>query len=549
MMAINAVTGLVLLLCCTTTAALRLLASGLTPAERLAATSAVDAELVEFSSARRALLVADGDEDLLPVLMGGLDSASDTPLPATPVFVAAVPAAHTAAEADEQCEAAMREHIDAYSLRQPIHPAKKARRCKPHAHAELDGATLNDGRFDRSAVVAIDGLVDEKLRAQLLDLIGGTEHEALSSHWSKGVFGDTMDDAVRGSGLGLKPEVLDTLCAEPPDGEIPAPVKELQSRIARYLQDANGGRSAAAADADASDAAVDVCRMPFAVFGESVTPLAANAPISTDGPECYGWHIDADPLLLPPSPFTDIYGRYSNRQPGCPRFVTALIYLSKVGVSRVGRTNALPRPSDREVLEIPPSPGRVVILDQDLSHAVTSPLATAGDRPRYSLALKLILHPNEAGMTPSIAPEKWGPPVRIGSANSGDDDAMPPSPPSPSSSAAKGDDEGLSRRDREKALYKKLRRLSAAKLWSDEVPRFNQLTTQQEREEKVSLVRAVGNKFATNPHVDASTRNEVVNWLVELLSDESEGTAVCDRRAAKARARISSRRGGGSSGW
>ena len=88
---INAVTGLVLLLCCTTTAALRLLASGLTPAERLAATSAVDAELVEFSSARRALLVADGAEDLLPVLMEALDSASETPLPATPVFVAAVP--------------------------------------------------------------------------------------------------------------------------------------------------------------------------------------------------------------------------------------------------------------------------------------------------------------------------------------------------------------------------------------------------------------------------------------------------------------------------
>ena len=55
---INAVTGLVLLLCCTTTAALRLLASGLTPAERLAATSAVDAELVEFFLRSPRLLVA-----------------------------------------------------------------------------------------------------------------------------------------------------------------------------------------------------------------------------------------------------------------------------------------------------------------------------------------------------------------------------------------------------------------------------------------------------------------------------------------------------------
>ena len=112
------------------------------------------------------------------MLMEALDSASETPLPATPVFVAAVPGTHSAAEADAQCEAAMREHIGATPWRQPIHPAKKARRCKPHALAELDGATLNDGRFDRSAVVAIDGLVDEKLRAQLLDLIGGTEHKA-----------------------------------------------------------------------------------------------------------------------------------------------------------------------------------------------------------------------------------------------------------------------------------------------------------------------------------------------------------------------------------
>ena len=262
------------------------------------------------------------------------------------------------------------------------------------------------------------------------------------------------------------------------------------------------------------------CRLPSLANRSHLSPPTLPS-LPTDLIATAGTSMRTPPLTS--SPYTDIYGRYSNRQPGCPRFVTALIYLSpKWEYPEWGAPTRFLDPPTGEVLEIPPSPGRVVILDQDLSHAVTSPLPTAGDRPRYSLALKLILHPNEAGMTPSIAPEKWGPPVRIGSANSGDDDAMPPSPPSPASGAAKGDDEGLSRREREKALYKKLRRLSAAKLWSDEVPRFNQLTTQKEREEKVSLVRAVGNKFATNPHVDASTRSEVVNWLVELLSDESE---------------------------
>ena len=48
------------------------------------------------------------------------------------------------------------------------------------------------------------------------------------------------------------------------------------------------------------------------------------------------------------------------------------------------------------MLEVPPLPGRVVLLDQDLSHAVTAPMAAAGTRPRYSLAMKLVVHPTEA---------------------------------------------------------------------------------------------------------------------------------------------------------
>ena len=68
--------------------------------------------------------------------------------------------------------------------------------------------------------------------------------------------------------------------------------------------------------------------MSDAVFGGSITPLAANAPVHADGDDCYGWHIDADPALVPPSPWTDLFGRYPNRLAGAPRFVTALVYLS-----------------------------------------------------------------------------------------------------------------------------------------------------------------------------------------------------------------------------
>jgi hypothetical protein len=52
-----------------------------------------------------------------------------------------------------------------------------------------------------------------------------------------------------------------------------------------------------------------VCRMSDACFGGGIPPLAANAPTAADGDDAFGWHIDADPMLLPPSPWTDVYGR------------------------------------------------------------------------------------------------------------------------------------------------------------------------------------------------------------------------------------------------
>ena len=39
----------------------------------------------------------------------------------------------------------------------------------------------------------------------------------------------------------------------------------------------------------------------------------ANAPLAG---EAFSWHIDADPNMLPPSPWLDRHGLYINREPG-----------------------------------------------------------------------------------------------------------------------------------------------------------------------------------------------------------------------------------------
>ena len=69
------------------------------------------------------------------------------------------------------------------------------------------------------------------------------------------------------------------------------------------------------------------------------------------------------------------------------------------------------------MLEVPPAPGRVVLLDQDITHAVSRPRAAARARARYSLVLKLVLHPpasSEARVV--LADPAWGDPAAFGSA-------------------------------------------------------------------------------------------------------------------------------------
>ena len=158
-------------------------------------------------------------------------------------------------------------------------------------------------------------------------------------------------------------------------------------------------------------------RLPEAVFGSTVSPLTANAPTSQD---TFQYHIDGDPNLTPPSPWTDIYGRYPNRIQGKPRFMSCLLYLNDEWHDDWGApTRFLDLPTD-QYYEVLPRPGRCVLMDQDVTHTVVAPNESAGrNRPRYSLVWKLVLHPKvvDQDMTNLAGNRNWPLSTLFGSAN------------------------------------------------------------------------------------------------------------------------------------
>lgn len=322
-------------------------------------------------------------------------------------------------------DAAHAAHVDRYGLRVPVATVpttwdvKSAERVQ---HATIDGDWVSHGDkkwFDVSEVVAFDGVVDEPLRQELLKLLGPSDGDAGwdpeagadSRAWQRGAFADLPgDDRKKVGGFGLRLEYINALCDEE---KLPPAIVELQSRLTALLEAANSGLG---------KSSVAVCRMSEGVHGEGViSPLAANAPVASDSPETFNWHIDADPMLAPPSPWTDAFGRYPNRAPGVPRFVTAMVYLSPRWEAAWGApTRFLDLPTG-DVLEVSPAPGRLVLMDQDITHSVSAPEPTAGERPRYSLVIKLVIHPTVEGPAERVSPRlvdtsRWGPPEPFGSA-------------------------------------------------------------------------------------------------------------------------------------
>lgn len=289
--------------------------------------------------------------------------------------------------------------------------------------------------WDTSSVVVFDNLVNDDLRKRLLDIVvnngngdsnnenendscwNDIDHGPDPSRWIRGGLqdvpdhNDTNNNSTTTEGTsscwGLRPEIIEDLISTAPNQQHDA-IHELESLLTELWEPE-----------------YVVCRMPEAVYGDSVSPITANAPVADeyDDPLMYQYHIDGDPMQCPPSPWTDVYGRYPNRARGKPRFVSCLIYLNDIWETceenniittstkrnKKKKTNSndddcwgaptqfYDPPTDSSY-HVFPRPGRVVILDQDVQHTIVPPNPNTGakNRPRYSMVWKLILHPKQS---------------------------------------------------------------------------------------------------------------------------------------------------------
>jgi hypothetical protein len=381
---------------------------------------------------------AFGEEDDNEILQGTLSDAMDPllygdhPALAQPVLISIQPDLPSNVLKDVQqaqlyFASLVAEQVEQYELVQPLVAATThaiTENCMiPSIHTELDGArtqfesTTGKSFWDTSTVLVFDDLVSDDLRRGLLNVVLGSHDDSKSTwndvelgpdpkRWVRGGLLDIPDDKNEeeenndtttqdGPCWGLRDEMVEELCFQPHDA-----VNEFESILSQLFPE------------------FIVSRLPEAVFGDCVSPLTANAPTSGD---TFNYHIDGDPNLMPPSPWTDVFGRYPNRVRGRPRFVSMLIYLSDEWNAELwgAPTRFLDIPTDT-FTDILPRPGRAVLMDQDVSHTVVAPNASAGKRPRYSMVWKIILHPKEtnqdmadlAGSRRSMWPE----PILFGSA-------------------------------------------------------------------------------------------------------------------------------------
>jgi len=286
----------------------------------------------------------------------------------------------------------------------------------PSAHFELDGAMVQANMMDQdqttwdtSSVLVFDDLVDEHLRRGLMNVVKGTSEENNDDEWDdiengpdphrwvRGGLIDVPDDSTEDIEItkpcwGLNDDAIVDLCYNQHEA-----IQDFECRLAELFPQFH------------------VCRLPEAVLGATVSPLTANAPTYGD---TFSYHIDADPLQAPPSPWTDVFGRYPNRAAGKPRFMSCLVYLNDQWDDTFGAPTRFLDPPTQETFDVKPKPGRVCIMDQDCSHTVTPPKKAAGGRPRYSLVWKLILHPKEPGQDMTKLSAYDHPTTFIGSAKS-----------------------------------------------------------------------------------------------------------------------------------
>jgi hypothetical protein len=329
--------------------------------------------------------------------------------------------------ANDSLQLLMEQELDMYELNKAViddpvenNPTDDEKGACPTIHVELDAAHVTDAYssttwLDTSTVLVFDDLVNDDLRQRLLSVVLGPT----AKDWNDIQEGPDPKRWVRGG-------LLDTPSDEE---EIPTPVVETESTTTCWGLRDEAVEEICFEKHDAIDEFEKilsekvfpqfiVSRLPEAVFGACVSPLTANAPTHGDH---FDYHIDGDPNLTPPSPWTDVYGRYPNRLKGKPRFMSCLIYLNdEWDANEWGApTRFLDLPTDQSY-DVFPKPGRCVIMDQDVSHTVVAPNTSADKRPRYSMVWKLILHPKEdlQEMTSLAVYRKWPEPILFGSAKS-----------------------------------------------------------------------------------------------------------------------------------
>jgi len=290
----------------------------------------------------------------------------------------------------------------------------------PTVVVHVDGAwVVNDNNavsttsWDTSTIQVWDGLVSDALRRRLaavvlgnddLQLLDDSTNTASTPRWVRGGLSDTPsvnnNNNNSGSCWGLTDDAIHDLCWEHHDA-----LHDMEMIISELFSD------------------FVVSRFPEAVLGDAVSPLTANAPVAGD---TFNWHVDGDPMLAPPSPWTDVYGRYPNRSRGRPRFVSLLVYLNNEWHSEWGATTDCLDVASGTVYSVAPQPGRCLVLDQDVTHTVTAPANAAAGRPRYSLVWKLILHPKhpQQDMRDLTCRRAWPEAVLLGSAAAADISAV-----------------------------------------------------------------------------------------------------------------------------
>ncbi|EJK65866.1 hypothetical protein THAOC_13236 [Thalassiosira oceanica] len=310
-------------------------------------------------------------------------------------------------------EYVIQKEMSDYGLREAVAGASSGlsaedKTLAPSYRVELDGAMietvdcLGKTHFDTSSLIVFDDLVNDDLRRRLLNVVNGEDKEIWDdtqgprpARWVRGgLFDVANDDANQSSAAcyGLSEHAIMDICYN----EHPA-ITEFESKLSALFP------------------CFEVTRLPESVLGPQISPVTANAPTHGDD---FDFHIDCDPLQVPPSPWADVFGRYPNRSRGRPRFVSCLVYLNDEWNEAFGAPTRFLDPLTQEVYDVTPKPGRVLVMDQDLSHTVVAPTQAAGRRPRYSLVWKLILHPRTQGQEMKLScGRNWPEPILFGSAN------------------------------------------------------------------------------------------------------------------------------------